>query len=244
MSSLVYEIAGLTCVREKSGARFDLKVAEFSIQRGDTVVIRGASGCGKSTLLDILGMVLPPSAAECFNFHPDSGGCVQAASADEKTRAELRRSEIGYVLQHGALVPYLTVLENVELPLRLNGCLDTIAAMGMLERLNIGEQAWKIPQYLSGGQRQRVAIARALATEPPVLLADEPTAAVDELTASQIMRQLSQLSRDLGTTLIVVTHNPRLADQLPARHFSFLLSQMAANHIVSTCHETEPPVRH
>ena len=243
MSPFVYCISGLACVREKSGARFELKVPDFRVRRGELIVIRGASGCGKSTLLDILGLILPPTTAECFDFHPAGGKRVAAGSVGETVRAALRRSQIGYVLQHGALVPYLTALQNVELPLRLNGCMNNSTAPLMLARLKIEEQADKLPHFLSGGQRQRVAIARALAIEPPVVLADEPTAAVDELTASQIIQQLRQLSQDLGVTLILVTHNLRLASELPARHFSFHLAQRAANHIVSTCHETEPPVR-
>lgn len=243
MATPVYTIDELSCVREKSGTRFELHVPEFRVQKGEMVVIHGSSGCGKSTLLDILGLLLPPTLASRFDFHTALGPAVPVATAAESVRAKVRRSEIGYVLQHGALVPYLTVLGNVELPMRMNGCRDSAAARKLLGRLRIEGQASKLPQFLSGGQRQRVAIARALAVEPPVVLADEPTAAVDELTAYDIVHQLRQLSLDLGTTLVFVTHNLVLARELPARWFTFHIVQPAAGRIVSTCHETAPPTR-
>jgi putative ABC transport system ATP-binding protein len=155
--------------------------------------------------------------------------------------ADLRRHEIGYVLQHGALLPFLTVRQNAMLPQQLAGIRDRATVDHLLDRLGITTQAGKLPQHLSGGQRQRAAIARALSSQPPVVLCDEPTAAVDEITAQEIFRQLKHLSRSLGITLLIVTHNVDLVRAEADRFFSFQVDRLGPAEVLSTCHEIPRP---
>lgn len=238
----VYDIQDLSRVREKGGSRFTLRVPEFRVQAGEMVAIIGSSGCGKSTLLDLLGLILPPTSSARFIFRTGTG---QQVSVDRRASsgmlADLRRSEIGYVLQHGALLPYLNVRQNALLPQQLAGIRDRATVDHMLERLGIASQASKLPQHLSGGQRQRAAIARALSVQPPVVLCDEPTAAVDEITAQEIFRQLKHLSRSLGATLLIVTHNLALVRSEVDRFFTFDIDRVNSGEVLSTCHEIERP---
>lgn len=238
----VYDILDLSRVREKGGSRFTLHVPEFRVRSGEMVAIIGSSGCGKSTLLDMLGLILPPTASRQFLFRTGSGervGVDRRASAG--MLADLRRHEIGYVLQHGALLPFLSVRQNALLPQRLAGIRDRATVDHLLERLGIASQAFKLPQHLSGGQRQRAAIARALSAQPPVVLCDEPTAAVDEVTAHEIFSQLKHLCRSLGATLLIVTHNLDLVREEADRFFTFHIDRPAPAEVISTCHEIERP---
>lgn len=238
----VYDIQALARTREKGGTRFTLRVPEFRICAGEVVAVIGASGCGKSTLLDMLGLILPPTDCDQFFFRTGGGQVVSIGRrASARLLADLRRLEIGYVLQHGALLPFLSVRQNALLPQRLAGIKDPATVNHLLERLGIGSQAGKLPQYLSGGQRQRAAIARALAAQPPVVLCDEPTAAVDEITAHDIFAQLKNLSHSLGSTLIIVTHNLDLVRGQVDRWFTFHVDRQPGSEIISTCHECDAP---
>jgi putative ABC transport system ATP-binding protein len=235
----VYQMSGLAVVREKAGERFTLEVPEFTAGTGEFIAVLGTSGCGKSTLLDLLGLLLPPSTCQQYLFHSSRGKIVDLSlRPSSAVVAGLRRSEIGYVLQHGGLLPFLTVRQNAELPLHLNGVRDSTAVTHLLDKLGILDQAGKLPHHLSGGQRQRAAIARALALQPPVILCDEPTAAVDRLTAMEIISLLQDLSRSLGVTLIVVTHAVELVRGRADRTFGFHLDRAASGAVVSTCYET------
>ncbi len=179
--------------------------------RGAKLALIGESGSGKSTLLELLAMILKPGDAERFRFRPAEGGAeldvVAAWRTDASDRLSAWRSRhIGYVLQHGGLLPYLTVRRNIELSRRLleldlDGVAEDLAA-----RLGIEQQLDKLPAALSVGQRQRAAIARALAHEPPIVIADEPTAAIDPLNAERITRLLARLADELDVTLIVASH--------------------------------------
>jgi putative ABC transport system ATP-binding protein len=241
-TSLVYDISDLARVREKGGTRFTLRVPEFRINAGEMVAIIGSSGCGKSTLLDLLGLILPPTSSQHFHFRTGSGEQVSVdRRASSGMLADLRRHEIGYVLQHGALLPFLTVRQNAMLPQQLAGIRDRATVDHLLDRLGIATQAGKLPQHLSGGQRQRAAIARALSSQPPVVLCDEPTAAVDEITAQEIFRQLKHLSRSLGITLLIVTHNVDLVRAEADRFFSFEVDRLGPAEVLSTCHEIPRP---
>jgi putative ABC transport system ATP-binding protein len=193
------------------GAEFRLSIPRLEIMRGAKLAFVGESGSGKSTLLELLAMILRPTESGAFVFRPrdhGEGHDIVAAwqSADADFMAGLRSRHIGYVLQYGGLLPYLTVRENIELSRRLLRRPEEGAAEHWAERLNIADQLVKRPAELSVGQRQRVAIARALAHDPTVLIADEPTAAVDPVNAARIMEVMVGLVDEMGVTLIVASH--------------------------------------
>lgn len=192
-----------------------MQIAALDVARGAKVALIGESGSGKSTLLELLAMILRPSACEQFLFAPSSGAVhdVRAlwSTSAADTLGELRSRHIGYVLQHGGLLPYLSARENIELSRRLLGLPQTDRAAELAERLGIAAQLDKRPDALSVGQRQRVAIARALAHEPGIILADEPTAALDAANAERIFALLVELADALGVTLITATHAQGLA---------------------------------
>lgn len=178
-------------------------------------------------------MILRPTASEAFHFRPASGdehdiaGAWQAANPD--LLADLRCRHLGYVLQYGGLLPYLTVRENIELSRHLLQLPVASAAEGWANRLNIGGQLDKHPAELSLGQRQRAAIARALVHEPSVLIADEPTAAVDPFNAERIMEVMVGLVEETGVTLIVASHAHRLMQRAGLRMIELRASTAGRN---------------
>ncbi|BEQ17063.1 ABC transporter ATP-binding protein [Desulfoferula mesophila] len=223
---VVYCLRQVVKQRAKGGSAFELCVPRLDIGRGEFVAIVGASGCGKSTLLDLLGLVLSPSRCEEFSLRA-GGQTHDLMRQNEASLARLRRVHLGYVLQTGGLLPFLSVGDNARLPCRLNGQAggrDRVEEL--LAILEIEKQARKKPQFLSGGQRQRAAIARALAHRPPVVLADEPTAAVDKFTATKIRDQFKRLTREMGTTLIMVTHDHELVRGSADRTYTFLVEPL------------------
>jgi putative ABC transport system ATP-binding protein len=178
----------------------------FSIAMGQTLAIVGASGSGKSTLLALMAGLDTPSEG-----HVDILG-TDLNALDEDGRAKLRGEKIGFVFQSFQLLPALSALENVMLPLELRGDADPeTAARAILERVGLGERLHHYPRQLSGGEQQRVAIARAFVVQPAVLFADEPTGNLDTETGRAIVDLLFELNRNSGTTLVVVTHDERLA---------------------------------
>ncbi len=184
-----------------------LDEASLEIAPGDFVAVVGPSGSGKSTLLLVLGGMLSPSAGK-VSLNGDS---LYDLSPNE--RAELRRRKIGFVFQTFNLVPYLTALENVQIPLYLAG-LEEIAqkerATSLLTRVGLGDRLDHKPPELSIGQQQRVALARVLANDPEIILADEPTGNLDPETGGQILDLLEEMNRE-GRTIVMVTHDPRAA---------------------------------
>ena len=228
-------------VREKAGQRFALQVPSFVIRPGEFIALVGASGCGKSTLLDMLALVLQPTSAEVFTLHlPYRQEPYQVMAFSEGTRANIRRAEIGYVLQTGGLLPFLTVKDNIMLPCRLNG-IGHIEKdfQALVERLGIADQLTKKPQFLSSGQRQRVAIARALIHRPALVLADEPTAAVDQPTACDIRDTFKELTQHMGMTLCMVTHDAGLIVDAVDRVFSFDVSKRSHHSTDALCYERD-----
>ncbi|WMJ07340.1 ABC transporter ATP-binding protein [Nitrosomonas sp. sh817] len=178
----------------------------LQITSGEAVAIIGASGSGKSTLLGLLaGLDLPTSG----KVHLDS---VDIFALDEDERAALRGKVMGFVFQSFQLLPALTALENVMLPLELARIPDAeTPAKRLLERVGLGQRLDHYPKQLSGGEQQRVAIARAFATNPRLLLADEPTGNLDSATGTQIIELMFELNREHGTTLVLVTHDEALS---------------------------------
>ncbi|MET8906282.1 ABC transporter ATP-binding protein [Micromonospora sp. NPDC004551] len=185
-----------------------LRGVTLDVAEGEILAVTGPSGCGKSTLLHCLAGILRPDAGQVT---------WRGARIDEwpeAARSRLRRTDFGVLFQFGQLVTELTAAENVALPLLLAGTgrrEARTAALTWLERLGVAEVADVPPGEMSGGQQQRCALARALVTEPRVLFADEPTGALDTLTGEQVLTQLVRLAREQHTTVVLVTHEPRIA---------------------------------
>lgn len=179
---------------------------DLDLNHGDSLAIVGASGSGKSTLLGLLaGLDLPSAGSVALAGH-DLG------ALDEDQRAKVRAEHVGFVFQSFQLLDSLNALENVMLPLELHGRRDAREqARHLLERVGLGQRLSHSPRQLSGGEQQRVAIARAFAAHPAVLFADEPTGNLDSHTGERITDLLFELNKERGTTLVLVTHDERLA---------------------------------
>ena len=190
--------AGVTAVRG----------VDLAVEEGEFVAITGASGSGKSTLLHMLGGITRPSAGRVLLEG------VDLATLDDDALAEIRRRRIGFVFQRYNLLPELSLAENVALPLVLDGisearCRD--AARQALEAVDMAHRADHRPDTLSGGEQQRGAVARALVTDPAILLADEPTGALDSVNSANVLELLQRLVRDRHQTVILVTHDAGIA---------------------------------
>jgi putative ABC transport system ATP-binding protein len=183
-----------------------LRDVSFSIPQGAFVAIIGPSGSGKTTLLGLLAGLDTPSRGTVLLDDADLGGL------DEDQRARLRGAKVGFVFQSFQLIPTLTAIENVQVPLELRG--DSGAAeraRDLLNRVGLGDRLEHFPTELSGGEQQRVAIARAFSNEPRILFADEPTGNLDSDTGQRIVDLLEQLNRESGATIVLVTHDAALA---------------------------------
>jgi putative ABC transport system ATP-binding protein len=193
-------------VHDASGTLTILHEISFSLEARESVAIVGASGSGKSTLLGILAGLDLPTAGTVRLLGQD------LFALDEDARAALRGEHVGFVFQSFQLMAHLNALENVMLPLELKG--DRAArekATQLLKRVGLGERMQHMPRLLSGGEQQRVALARAFVVQPAVLLADEPTGSLDHATGASVMELMFELNREIGTTLVLVTHDPAIA---------------------------------
>ena len=189
-----------------------LKGIDLEIKAHESVAIVGASGSGKSTLLGLMAGLDVASSGQVWIDG------VDLSVMDEDERAALRADKVGFVFQSFQLLPALTALENVMLPLELHGRDDALArAQSFLQRVGLAERMDHYPTQLSGGEQQRVAIARAFAAEPAILFADEPTGNLDTATGTRVIDLLFEINREQGTTLVLVTHEQRLADRCDRR---------------------------
>jgi ABC-type lipoprotein export system ATPase subunit len=201
----IYKVADLEAIA--------LQGLDLVVEGGEFIAIVGASGSGKSTLLGILGGLVMPSAGDATVAGRD------LLQMGIKERTQYRRNVVGFVWQQTArnLLPYLTALENVELPMGLDGMsrkLRRAMASMRLDQVGLGDRMHHRPDQLSGGEQQRVAIAIALANDPSVIFADEPTGELDSRTATEVVDVLRSVNEEQGVTVVVVTHDPDLANQV------------------------------
>ncbi len=206
------EAQGLTKIYGGSNAEVTaLLDVSFSLSEGEVVALLGPSGAGKSTLLTILGLINTPTSGKLsIGDQPVLDGPV----AKLNLRA-FRRKFIGYVLQKANLIPFLTALENVQLALEINDVPRRAAkkrALELLDSLGVSHRVHNLPHMLSGGEQQRVAVGRALANKPRLVLADEPTAALDSVRGRQVMELFRTVAHESGTTVLVATHDHRSLD--------------------------------
>ena len=203
----------LSAVHKSRGVgsqRYSLVIPALALRAGEQVAIVGPSGCGKSTLLDLLALVLAPDQVGHFEFNAIDIGSLWRA--DQQSRlAQLRSQHLGYVLQTGGLLGFLDVRSNIALSRQLLGLKDDGSVARLAEQLEISDQLAKKPSALSVGQRQRVSCARALAHAPQLVLADEPTAALEPLNAEQVMHALLAQAHEHRAACVIATHDEPLA---------------------------------
>jgi len=206
MTGPALDAQGLTLVYGSGEAAVRaLDGVDFQVSAGEILALMGPSGSGKTTLLMILGCLLHPTA-----------GAVRVegralAGLPSRELAQLRLQRMGFIFQSYNLFPALTAMENVQVALELKGR-ALGEATGLLDRVGLGARLHNFPKQLSGGEKQRVAIARALAGDPPILLADEPTAALDSVNGRAVVRLLGDLAHGQGRAVVVVTHDPRVGE--------------------------------
>ncbi len=201
------EVQGLSKrVADAAGALTILDQVELAVQPGETLAIVGASGSGKSTLLGILAGLDTPTSGSVNLYGAD------LFALDEDGRAQFRQRHLGFVFQSFQLLPHLTALENVMLALELRGDKSARArSVAMLERVGLGARLGHYPKFMSGGEQQRVALARAFVTEPPLLMADEPTGSLDAASGAAVIELMFDMNRERGSTLVLVTHDAAIA---------------------------------
>jgi len=211
MPELVVEASGLTKVYGSGNTEVvALRDVSLNVARGEIVALLGPSGAGKSTLLTVIGLIRPPDAGRIV--------IERQVVFDGRLRVDsrsFRRKHLGFVFQKANLIPFLTAVENVQLAMEINDTPPRMArkrALDLLEYLGMADRATHLPAKLSGGQQQRVAVARALANRPGLLLADEPTAALDGVRGRQVMELFRDVAHEQNTGVIVVTHDHRALD--------------------------------
>ncbi|MDJ0737858.1 MAG: ABC transporter ATP-binding protein [Nostocaceae cyanobacterium] len=201
---------GIEMIFQSGTQRFvALKGIDLKIPKGTIQLLMGPSGSGKTTLLSILAGILTPSSGSVHLLDKE----ITRMSKRELSR--FRRNHIGFIFQGFNLFPALTAAENVELALNIKGIRGKVArrqSVELLAQVGLAEKATQLPRNLSGGQKQRVAIARALAGDPELIMADEPTAALDSHTGQAVIELLCRLAKEGGSTVVIVTHDPRIKD--------------------------------
>ncbi len=211
-STNAIQVEGLTKIYGSAGTEVvAMRDVSFNLSSGEVVALLGPSGAGKSTLLTIIGLINKPTSGKVTI----GNDLVMDGSSAKVNLRSYRRRFIGYVLQKANLIPFLTGLENVQLALEINDISGKPArrrALELLEYLGVDRRANNLPYMLSGGEQQRVAVARALANNPRLVLADEPTAALDSVRGRQVMELFRNVAHEQGTTVLVGTHDHRSLD--------------------------------
>lgn len=210
----------------------------FEMKRGEIAALLGPSGAGKSTLLSAIGLINPPTSGR---ISIDGKLVMEGSRAHVDPRA-FRRQYIGYVFQKANLIPFLSALGNVQVAQEINGVYGRRArdrASELLEYLGVADRAANLPHMLSGGQQQRVAVARALANKPHLILADEPTAALDSQRGRQVMELFRQVARDQGAAVLVVTHDQRALDVFD-RMFEMVDGRLAESRMQNDTPSADP----
>ncbi len=188
-----------------------MKNVSLKVARGEVIALLGPSGAGKSTLLTAIGLINPPTSGRIHI----GDELVMDADQPKVDLRKFRRRHLGFVFQKANLIPFLNAVENVQVALEINDAAPRVAhkqAMQLLEYLGVADRAGNLPDALSGGQQQRVAVARALANEPSLILADEPTAALDSHRGRQVMELFRKVAHERGAAVLVVTHDHRSLD--------------------------------
>jgi len=194
------------------GPVFALDGVSLTVDAGSSVAVTGPSGCGKSTLLGVIGGLAVPTAGVVRI------GGEEVSSLPDRRRSDFRRTHVGFVYQADNLLPFLTVVENVELQFALDGRSSGVdRSLELLDKLGLADEAHRLPDHLSGGQRQRAAVARAVVHRPAVILADEPTGALDAANAAGVIDLLLEVQREIGATLVMVTHDRDAARRMDRR---------------------------
>ncbi|MDT7891045.1 MAG: ABC transporter ATP-binding protein [Candidatus Nanopusillus sp.] len=184
-----------------------LENVSLKIKEGEFLSIVGPSGSGKSTLLAIIGCLDRPTKGKVYLFGKD------ISKLNDNQLSEFRKKYIGFIFQQYYLFSYLNALENVQISLRISGNSNLEKARELLNKVGLGDRLYNYPNQLSGGQQQRVVIARALAKNPKLILADEPTANIDEKSANEVLDILKKLNEDENRTIVIVTHDLRVAEK-------------------------------
>jgi putative ABC transport system ATP-binding protein len=223
-------IASMEITRGERSQAFSVSLPGIDLVRGEVAAITGPSGCGKSTLLEMIGLILKPDRLERYELGADDtidvAGLVHAG--DDTALADLRARRLGFVLQTGGLLPYLTVAGNISLPRRMSGLAPMDDALSRaVERLGLASMLDKLPHQLSIGERQRVAFLRAIAHRPDLLLADEPTAALDPLHARRLFELIIELAAAWQISALVVTHDWSLVSDCGLRQVSAVMDRSA-----------------
>lgn len=234
-------LEGLIKTRSQNESVFELHVPHFAVCPGQMVAVIGESGCGKSTLLDMIALVMAPTRVGRFEISPGGAAPLCDVAAlwahdDEEALSALRRDLYGYVLQTGGLLPFLNVRQNVCLPGRIKGGdIPSSRVESLAARLGVAGCLERLPSALSIGQRQRVAILRAMAHQPRLVLADEPTAAVDKARARSIMDDMRRLAREESVAVVVVTHDVDLVMDQADAAYTFDTHQVSEQVTTSLC---------